>query len=83
MPEVEGMHVKVTINDLYKEQQETNKLLIQLVGKVENLSDLPERVRSLEKTRDETSWIPKLLWATVVTAVSSVIASLYQIIVGK
>ncbi len=24
-----GNHVKVTINDLYKEQQETNKLLIQ------------------------------------------------------
>lgn len=83
MPEVEGMHVKVTINDLYREQQETNKLLIQLVAKVENLSDLPERVRSLEKTRDETSWIPKLLWGAVISGVGGFVTALYQLIVGK
>lgn len=83
MAEIEGMHVKVTINDLYREQQETNKLLIQLVGKVESLSDLPERVRSLEKTRDETSWVPKLLWAAVVSGVGGLVMSLYQMIVGK
>lgn len=41
-------HVKVTINDLYKEQQETNKLLIQLASELKGLSDLPARVRVLE-----------------------------------
>jgi hypothetical protein len=83
MTETEGMHVKVTINDLYREQQETNKLLIQLVAKVENLSDLPERVRALEKSRDETSWIPKLLWTALVAGVGGFITALYQLIIGK
>lgn len=48
MSEVSLPHVKVTINDLYKEQQETNKLLIQLASELKGLSDLPARVRTLE-----------------------------------
>lgn len=83
MPEQEGMHVKVTINDLYKEQQETNKLLIQLVAKVENLSDLPDRVRSLEKTQDENSWLPRVVWLALSAGVSGLATAVYQLIVGK
>jgi hypothetical protein len=48
MSEVAPAHVKVTINDLYKEQQETNKLLIQLASELKSMSDLPARVRVLE-----------------------------------
>ena len=48
MSEVAPAHVKVTINDLYKEQQETNKLLIQLASELKSMSDLPARVRLLE-----------------------------------
>ncbi len=48
MSEMQPAHVKVTINDLYREQQETNKLLIQLASELKGLSDLPDRVRSLE-----------------------------------
>jgi hypothetical protein len=48
MSEVTPAHVKVTINDLYKEQQETNKLLIQLASELKSMSDLPARVRLLE-----------------------------------
>jgi hypothetical protein len=44
-------HVKVTINDLYREQQETNKLLIQLASELKGLSDLPGRVRDLEVSK--------------------------------
>lgn len=83
MSETEGMHVKVTINDLYKEQQETNKLLIQLVAKVENLSDLPERVRAVEKFQDETSWVPKVLWVALVASIGGLVTALYQMITGN
>ena len=48
MSDMQPAHVKVTINDLYKEQQETNKLLIQLASELKSLSDLPARVRVLE-----------------------------------
>ncbi len=82
MSETDGAHVKVTINDLYKEQQETNKLLIQLAAQLNNLSDLPDRVRAVEKYQDENSWVPKVVWVAIVAGVSGFVAALYQIITG-
>lgn len=82
MSENEAMHVKVTINDLYKEQQETNKLLIQLAADLRNMSDLPDRVRALEKYQDENSWIPKILWIALTAAITGNITSLYLLITG-
>lgn len=82
MSENEAMHVKVTINDLYKEQQETNKLLIQLAADLRNMSDLPDRVRALEKYQDENSWIPKVLWIALTAAVTASVTSLYLLVTG-
>lgn len=82
MSETEGMHVKVTINDLYKEQQETNKLLIQLAAQLNNLSDLPDRVRAVEKYQDENSWVPKVVWVAIAAGVGGFVTSMYQMIVG-
>jgi hypothetical protein len=82
MAEAEGMHVKVTINDLYKEQQETNKLLIQLAADLRNMSDLPDRMRAVEKYQDENSWIPKVLWIALTAAVTASVTSLYLLVTG-
>lgn len=82
MSETEGLHVKVTINDLYKEQQETNKLLIQLAADLRNMSDLPDRVRALEKYQDENSWIPKVLWIALTAAITASVTSLYLLVTG-
>jgi hypothetical protein len=82
MPENESMHVKVTINDLYKEQQETNKLLIQLAAQLNNMSDVPDRMRAVEKYQDENSWVPKVVWAALLAGLSGFVTALYQIIRG-
>ncbi len=82
MSETEGLHVKVTINDLYKEQQETNKLLIQLAADLRNMADLPDRVRVIEKYQDENSWVPKVVWVAIVSGVGGFVTALYQIVVG-
>lgn len=79
----EVMHVKVTINDLYREQQETNKLLIQLAADLRNMADLPDRMRAVEKYQDENSWVPKLVWAALVSGISGFVTGLYILIVGK
>lgn len=69
MSENEAMHVKVTINDLYREQQETNKLLIQLAADLRNMSDLPDRMRAVEKYQDENAWIPRVLWTALTSGI--------------
>lgn len=83
MSENEAMHVKVTINDLYKEQQETNKLLIQLAADLRNMADLPDRIRAVEKYQDENSWVPKIVWTALVAAIGGFVTSMYLLIVGK
>lgn len=75
-------HVKVTINDLYKEQQETNKLLIQLATELKSLSDLPARVAKLEIVSAERAWVPKLLWAAVSSGIIGLVTALYTLIGG-
>jgi hypothetical protein len=75
-------HVKVTINDLYKEQQETNKLLIQLASELKSLSDLPARVAKLEIVSAERAWIPRLLWTTLTAGVMGFVTAIYSILKG-
>jgi hypothetical protein len=75
-----GNHVKVTINDLYKEQQETNKLLIQLASELKGLSDLPDRVRSLELELARMEWIDRIAKTALGGAVVSFVAAMFTIL---
>jgi hypothetical protein len=76
----QGSHVKVTINDLYKEQQETNKLLIQLASELKGLSDLPDRVRGIEIQQARMEWIDRIAKTALGGAIVSFMASLFTII---
>jgi hypothetical protein len=76
----QGTHVKVTINDLYKEQQETNKLLIQLASELKGLSDIPDRVRSVELEIAKMQWIDIIAKTALGGAVVSFIATLFALI---
>ena len=71
--DTQGTHVKVTINDLYKEQQETNKLLIQLASELKGLSDLPVRVRNIELAQARMSWIEKIAYSALTAGVVALI----------
>jgi hypothetical protein len=73
----QGTHVKVTINDLYKEQQETNKLLIQLASELKGLSDIPDRVRNVEIQIAKMHWIDIIAKTALTGAVASVVASIF------
>jgi hypothetical protein len=74
----QGAHVKVTINDLYKEQQETNKLLIQLASELKGLSDIPDRVRNVEIQIAKMHWIDVTAKTALAGAVASFIATIFS-----
>lgn len=74
----QGTHVKVTINDLYKEQQETNKLLIQLASELKGLSDIPDRVRNVEIEIAKMHWIDIIAKTALAGAVASFIATIFS-----
>jgi hypothetical protein len=76
----QGAHVKVTINDLYKEQQETNKLLIQRASELKGLSDIPDRVRSVEIQIAKMQWIDVIAKTALGGAVVSFLATLFTLL---
>lgn len=73
-----GAHVKVTINDLYKEQQETNKLLIQLASELKNLSDVPDRVRNVEIQIAKMHWIDIIAKTALGGSIASFVATIFS-----
>jgi hypothetical protein len=73
----QGAHVKVTINDLYKEQQETNKLLIQLASELKSLSDVPDRVRNVELQIAKMQWIDVIAKTALAGSVTSIIGAIF------
>lgn len=75
----QGTHVKVTINDLYKEQQETNKLLIKLAGELKGLSDLPDRVRAIEIEQARMEWIDRIAKTALGGAIVSFVATIFNL----
>ena len=75
-----GVHVKVTINDLYKEQQETNKLLIQLATELKGLSDIPDRVRGVELEIAKLQWIDIIAKTALVGAVASFAGTIFSLL---
>jgi hypothetical protein len=77
-----GSHVKVTINDLYKEQQETNKLLVKLAGELHSMSDLPVRVRDIEIQQAKMEWIDRIAKTALGGAMVSFVATLFTLIRG-
>lgn len=66
-------HVKVTINDLYREQQETNRMLVKTVAHLEQLADIPDRMRSVELKQAKNEWIEKVAYAGLTASVVSLI----------
>jgi hypothetical protein len=75
-----GAHVKVTINDLYKEQQETNKLLIQLASELKGLSDIPDRVRGVELEIAKLQWIDIIARTALGGAIVSFVATIFALL---
>lgn len=75
-------HVKVTINDLYKEQQETNKLLVKTVAHLEQLADIPDRMRSVELKQARNEWIEKIAYAALTGAIVSIVTVIVSAATG-
>lgn len=71
-PDTQPTHVKITINDLYREQQETNKLLVKTVAHLEQLADVPDRLRAVELAQARSAWVEKIAYSALVGAIIAV-----------
>lgn len=68
-------HIKITMQMMYGEQQQTNRMLAQAVAHLENLADVPERLRQTELSVAELKATVKDLKQANRTAVGALIAA--------
>ena len=74
MPETnETPHIKVTLQTLYDKQLENQALLVKTLSKLENLADVPERLRAVELRQARTEWIERVAYTALAAGVTSVI----------
>jgi hypothetical protein len=71
-PDTSPTHVKITINELYREQQETNRLLVKTVAHLEQLADVPDRLRAVEIQQARSAWVEKIAYSALGGAIIAV-----------
>jgi len=71
---------RVTINMLYAQQLENEKLLIELSERLANMEKIPERVRALELQQAKTAWIEKVSYVALTAGVGALVAGLITMV---
>lgn len=82
MTSPEPTHVKITVADIYREQQEMKQILIQLSAKLDTYGNLPDRVTKLELAQAESAWVTKVLWGALTAGITGFILAVYNLITG-
>jgi hypothetical protein len=72
----ETTSVRVTQADIYKKQLEHGEILIKVLQKLDNLDDVPERLREVELTLARLFWVEKVAYAGLGAAIVSMIGLL-------
>jgi len=72
----EQTSVRVTQVDIYKKQLEHGEILIKVLQKLDNLDDVPERLREVELTLARLFWVEKVAYAGLGAAIVSMIGLL-------
>ena len=72
----ETTSVRVTQADIYKKQLEHGEILVKVLQKLDNLDDVPDRLREVELTLARLFWVEKVAYAGLGAAVVSMIGLL-------
>ena len=72
----EKTSVRITQGDIYKKQLEHGEILIKVLQKLDNLDDVPDRLREVELTLARLFWVEKVAYAGLGAAIVSMIGLL-------
>jgi hypothetical protein len=80
MPEETQPHVKVTLQTIYDKQLDNERLLVRTLERLDGLSDVPDRLREVERSQAENAWVPKVLLASLAAGISGLATALFGIV---
>ena len=75
----QATHIKITIEDIYREQQEMKQILARMSEKLDAFGNIPARVSQLEIEQARNAWVPRFVWAALISGVGGFVTALYQL----
>jgi hypothetical protein len=74
-------HVRVTLQTIYDKQLDNEMLLVRTLERLDGLSDLPDRLRSVETKQAEMFWVPKVVLASLTAGVTGLATAVFGLVV--
>ena len=72
----ESNTVRVTQADIYKKQLEHGEILVKVLQKLDNLDDVPDRIREVELTLARLAWIERIAYTGLTGSALAIIGLL-------
>ena len=79
MPE-EQPHVRITLQTIYDKQLDNERLLVRTLERLDNLADVPDRLREVEQKQAEAAWVPKVVLASLVAGISGLMTAIFTVL---
>ncbi len=74
-------HVRVTLQTIYDKQLDNEMLLVRTLERLDGLSDLPDRLRSVATKPAEMIWVPKVVLASLTAGVTGLATAVFGLVV--
>jgi hypothetical protein len=72
--------VRITQQMIYQKQIEMNDTQLKMLVKLDNLDDVPDRIREVELSLARLAWIEKIAYTGLAAGVVAIVASLLNMI---
>ena len=73
-------HVRITLQTIYDKQLDTDRLLVRTLERLDGLADVPKRLRHIENTQAESSWVPKVVMAALSSGMAGVGLAIFGLV---
>jgi hypothetical protein len=71
----ETTSVRITQTVIYQKQLEMLQVQVQILSKLDNLRDVPERLRQVELTLARLAWIERVAYSALTAAIIALISA--------
>jgi hypothetical protein len=73
--------VRITQHMIYQKQLEMNDTQIKMLEKLDNLADVPDRIREVELTLARLAWIEKIAYTGLAAALTALLSAIISMLV--
>jgi hypothetical protein len=73
--------VRITQHMIYQKQLEMNDTQIKMLEKLDNLADVPDRIREVELTLARLAWIEKISYTGLAAGITGLLSALFSMLV--